>query len=141
MSFATREHRQKLQGARPEFSIEDIENFVHEFYGRVQGDELIGPVFDLYIVEWGPHLKRMVGFWRAILRGERSYSQSPKGPPPVIHWNMPELEHAHFVRWLTLFQASVEDLLEPKQASWVAVRSRFMADALSRKLGPYEGDF
>ncbi|AWV91094.1 group III truncated hemoglobin [Bradymonas sediminis] len=140
MSFATREHNLQMQGPRPEFSREDIETFVHAFYGRVQEDELIGPVFDLYILDWGPHLKRMVGFWSAVLRGERSYTQSPKGPPPVMHWNMPELEHAHFVRWLDLFKQTLEDVLEPDQAAWLAGRSRFMADALSRNLGPYEGE-
>jgi hemoglobin len=138
MSFATKEYIEAMRAERPEFSIEDIENFVHEFYGRVQRDPLIGPVFDAYIADWGPHLGRMVAFWRAVLRAERGYTQSPKGPPPVIHWNMPELEHAHFERWLSLFAETLGDVLQPAQASWLGARSRRMADALSQHLGPYE---
>lgn len=137
MSFATDEHIQALQTDRPAFSVEDIKNFVHEFYGRVQQDELIGPVFDERIADWDPHLARMVSFWRAVLRGERTYTQSPKGPPPIIHWNIAGLEHAHFLRWLKLFTQTLNDVLQPEQASWLAARSRFMADALSRNLGPY----
>lgn len=137
MSFANDEHVELMQADRPQFSVEDIENFVNEFYGRVQRDPLIGPVFDMRIADWGPHLRRMVSFWRAVLRSERTYTQSPKGPPPIIHWNIPDLEHAHFLRWLDLFAATLHDVLQPHQAEWLAARSRFMADALSRNLGPY----
>lgn len=137
MSFASDEHVALMQGDRPEFSVEDIENFVNEFYGRVQRDPLIGPVFDMRIADWGPHLRRMVAFWRAVLRGERTYTQSPKGPPPIIHWNIPDLEHDHFLCWLDLFSATLHDVLQPEQANWLAARARFMADALSRNLGPY----
>ncbi len=123
-------------GDRPYFHVEDIETIVYDFYGKVQQDPMLAPVFATRIEDWGPHLERMVNFWRAVLRSEGTYSQSPKGPPPVIHWNLEGPTHEHYDRWLELFAETVANILPPDDARWIVWRACRMADALSSHLMP-----
>ena len=55
----------------------EIADLVHRFYARVRADALLGPIFDAHIVEWDPHLARMVDFWSSALRGTRRYRGAP----------------------------------------------------------------
>lgn len=123
-------------GERPYFQVEDIEAIVYDFYGKVQQDPMLAPVFAERIEDWGPHLERMVNFWRAVLRSEGTYTQSVKGPPPVIHWNLEGPGHEHYDRWLELFAETAASILPPDDARWIVWRACRMADALSSHLMP-----
>lgn len=116
------------------FSIQQIERMVHQFYGQVQNDDLLGPIFAERIESWPPHLERMVKFWRAVLRGERTFTMSPKGAPPMLHRSIPELDYPHFERWLTLFSAVVYEIYEPDAAADVLDAASQIATAFSRHL-------
>lgn len=114
-----------------------IEGFVNAFYTKVQADEVLGPVFARRIVDWEPHLTRMVAFWTAVLHGVPTYTPSPRGAPPALHRAIAELEHGHFERWLTLFQRTLEEELGAHRATLVMGRARRIAGSLSRHLpGP-----
>lgn len=43
-------------------NLEDITLFVDKFYGKVQYDALIGPVFAGAIQDWTPHLEQLYRF-------------------------------------------------------------------------------
>jgi hemoglobin len=116
------------------FPIADIERLVHAFYGRVRQDPELGPIFDRRIDDWPTHLGRMVGFWRAVLRGERTFTPAERGSPPVLHRNIAELELAHFERWLALFREVAETTFDARAAAEVTAAADRIALALSRHL-------
>src|SRR5690606_40895496 len=60
-----------------------VARLVHGFYDRVRADEVLAPIFNARIADWGPHLERMCDFWsskigRATCR-ERVYSLLGEG--------------------------------------------------------------
>jgi len=120
-------------GAAP-FAVERITRLVHTFYGRVQDDALLGPVFAKRIEDWGPHLERMVLFWRAVLRAERTFTVSPRGGPPTLHRAIDELSLAHFERWLALFGEVADLVFEEGPAEIVKEAAGRIAFSLSRHL-------
>ena len=73
--------------------IEDIKVFVDEFYTRVRGDELIGPIFMEKITDWRPHLDKMYAFWNAALFGVAGF----RGNPFAKHAPL-KIGPAHFER-------------------------------------------
>ncbi len=85
-------------------TADDIQEMVHQFYGLVQNDDLIGPIFNEVIKDnWPAHLEKMVGFWRTILLNERMYSGSPFPPHKKL-----DIEARHFERWLSLFEKNIK---------------------------------
>lgn len=83
-----------------------IHSVVHGFYDEIRRDDLLGPIFDRIIEHqaWPVHLGKMCDFWSAtLLRTERYH-----GRPLPPHLAIPELDEAHFRRWLTLFKMTVE---------------------------------
>ena len=122
------------------FPVEDIEALVHRFYGRVQEDPELAPVFGKRIDAWPEHLERMVLFWRAILRGERTFKPLPRGGPPLLHRQIEELSRDHFRRWLALFGDTVDELFEGPAAARVKESARRIAASLSRHLPAEAGE-
>lgn len=105
-----------------------IRAFVEAFYGAVDRDPVLGPVFEKRLHgDWGPHLDTMVGFWSAVLLREPGY----QGQPPVVHRAIAELSPAHFGRWLELFQQTVESIFAPPIAAYLTAKSRGIAQMLS----------
>ena len=108
-----------------------IRAVVNDFYGRVQQDAMLGPVFEAHIDDWGPHLKKMYGFWSTVLLGDRQYT----GNPFVKHQAVPELSAGHFERWLNLFAETLKShCSQPDKAAWEATARR-MGFAMASRLG------
>ncbi len=122
------------RGATERFSGEQIQSMVHDFYARVQTDDLLGPVFGERIEDWPPHLERMILFWRAVLRSEHNYTLSPRGNPLMLHRAIPEITRPHFERWLALFGDVVDGIYEPGAAADVKRAAAGIAANLSRHL-------
>lgn len=120
------------------FPDEAITGLVHEFYARIRADEVLGPIFDSRIEDWPHHLGRMVGFWKAVLRGEPTFKPSERGPPPLLHRQIPGLTHEHFDRWLGIFADVATDTFPPREATCVLAAAQRIAVALSRHLPPTE---
>ncbi|MEK6450818.1 MULTISPECIES: group III truncated hemoglobin [unclassified Myroides] len=106
-------------------SIEDIKVLVDTFYGRVQKNDLIGPIFESKLVgRWPEHLEKMYKFWQTILLEEYSYSGRPFPP----HAQLP-VSQEHFDTWKHLFNSTVDELYEGKlaeEAKWRAERMAAM---------------
>ncbi len=108
-----------------------IRSVVDDFYTEVRRDEMLGPVFEAHIGDWGPHLKKMYGFWGTVLLGSKDY----KGNPFVKHQAIPELSAEHFAHWLDLFATTLRRHCdEPDAAAWEATARR-MGFAMSARLG------
>ncbi len=88
---------------------ESVKQVVHQFYGKVRQDKLLGPVFDRFIGdEWDNHLARMCDFWSAILFHTARY----KGNPMQAHLQIEEISPRHFDRWIELFVETVGEQCE-----------------------------
>ena len=106
----------------------DIEKLVNDFYGKVQNDQLLGPVFSH--VDWAHHLPVMYDFWSSILLGDQSY----RGNPLQKHLPLP-IEGKHFDRWLKLFKETVNENFAGEKAEEVKMRAESIAGIFQLKLG------
>lgn len=111
-------------------TIDDIKVLVDTFYGTVQKDDLIGPIFNEKLDgRWSEHLAKMYTFWQTILLDEYTYSGRPFPP----HAQLP-IEKEHFERWLTLFNQTVDSLYEGAVAEEAKSRGNKMAALFQIKL-------
>lgn len=110
-----------------EVDASSIRRLVHAFYGRVRQDQMLGPIFEARIGgRWPEHLDKMVGFWRAALLHERTYSGNPRSVHARLELATPEA----FERWLALFADTLEELFSPATAGEIHRRASMMARGL-----------
>jgi hemoglobin len=104
-----------------------IDHFVETFYGKIQRDELLGPIFNARIADWPAHLARMKAFWRSVLHNSGEFA----GNPMLKHIVIPGLELRHFSHWLELFYQTLRDAeTHPEATALVGERARMIADSL-----------
>jgi hemoglobin len=118
--------------------IEDIaaiKLFVNEFYGKVQQDLLIGPIFNQTIENWGPHLEKMYAFWNAALFGVPGFRGNPFAKHAPLNLN-PD----HFKRWLKLFHQTIDRNFEGPVADDTKNRAEIMAAMFQDKLARTAGN-
>lgn len=106
----------------------DVKLLVDSFYDKVKADALLGPVFAH--VNWPHHLPVMYNFWSSVLFGDMTYS----GNPLAKHLHL-KIGKEHFVRWLELFMATVNENFEGFNASEAKSRARTVADLFQFKMG------
>jgi hemoglobin len=125
-------------GAVTETMIHDL---VHEFYRRVQADEVLGPVFARAIgnqENWGPHLAKMCDFWSSVMLMSGRYH----GRPMAAHMKVKTIRPDHFTRWLKLFEEAAYDVAGPEAGALFTVKAQRIAHSLQLGLffRPEEAD-
>ena len=106
---------------------EYISSLVDRFYGKIRTDDLLGPIFNERIADWGEHLERMKRFWRSVLHNSGEFS----GNPMLKHMVIPGLELRHFSHWLELFYETLREAEPHDEATrLVGARARMIADSL-----------
>jgi len=115
-------------------NLEDIRLFVDGFYHKVAQDELIGPVFAGAIEDWTPHLEKMYQFWNAALFGVPGF----RGNPFAKHAPL-QINAAHFDRWLSLFNETINENFEGEMAEDAKNRAVLMAEMFLRRLDGMTG--
>lgn len=109
---------------------EDIVLLVNTFYGKVQHNELIGPIFNDRIQNrWPEHLSKMYRFWETVLLGVHTYNGAPFAP----HATLP-IHSDHFEVWLGLFYETVDELFQGSKAEEAKWRAGKMAVMFQSKL-------
>ena len=104
-----------------------ISQLVERFYDRIRVHELLGPIFESSIADWGPHLARMKDFWGSIAIESGRFH----GNPMAKHIAIPGLTPAHFSAWLTLWNETVSDVVTNEAAAALFhERARRIADSL-----------
>ena len=117
----------------------DIKLLIDTFYAKVISDEVIGYIFnDIAKVDWPHHLPVMYGFWEFLLLGNSDgYRGNPIQKHVALHQIHP-LKVAHFDRWVSLFQATVDELFIGE----VAEQAKFRALTISETWKPkFDGPF
>lgn len=112
-----------------EFSHWGIFIVVEDFYRKVEADPLLSVPFKS-VHDWPEHIKRLTHFWWIRFGGT---------PYMFTHYN-PVHKHFHagfndeFLKhWLGLFKATLEERLQPQQASlWFLIASK-MGESLAMR--------
>lgn len=105
-AFASQVH------ADTEIDDEMIERLVRGFYGHIQQDEVLGPIFAERIHNWEPHLRRMCEFWSSVTLMSGRYH----GQPMIKHLPLP-VDATHFDRWLMIFETTAQELCPANAAN------------------------
>lgn len=112
----------------------DIKLLVDRFYDKVNADEALGFIFnDVANINWNKHLPIMYAFWSANLLGTAAY----KGYLIDAHFKLNDqisLTTAHFERWLSLFNETVDQYFDGKVAELAKNRAKTVADLMFYKL-------
>lgn len=99
-----------------------IDRLVRTFYGKIQADPVLGPIFNRAITDWEPHLSKMVDFWSSVALLTMRY----EGRPMPVHVRM-GLEPEHFARWLELFRETASEVFPPDGAAFFVGKAEQIA--------------
>jgi hemoglobin len=111
-----------------------IERLVRTFYGRVQADPLIGPVFAARIADWEAHIAKLCAFWSSVVLMTGRYH----GQPMQAHLKLP-VTADHFDRWIAIFGATANELCPPQAAAHFIERARRIADSFELGMAARQG--
>jgi hemoglobin len=110
-----------------ELNTASITALVHDFYGDIRADPELFPVFNAAIgANWDPHLNRMVDFWSTIMLGTKSFQGNVYGK----HMLLSGIRREHFVRWLSLFEATSNRLFCKEIAREFQITAERIANSL-----------
>ncbi|MHB9879063.1 group III truncated hemoglobin [Pacificimonas sp. ICDLI1SI03] len=108
-----------------------LAQLIPEFYERVRGDPLIGPVFESAIDDWKPHLEKLTAFWSSVMLTSGRY----KGNPVAAHAKHAQaLTPAMFDRWLAIWRQTTNDLLPEDDALAMQAKADRIAESLKLSL-------
>ena len=116
--------------------LDDIKLLVDTFYGLVQKDSLLSPIFSTAIQDkWDIHLNKMYKFWDSILFNTGNYNGRPFPPHAKL-----AIEKEHFDKWLHLFEKTISSLFEGEIAEQAKFRANKMAELFQIKLSNIKND-
>lgn len=114
--------------------IDDVKLLVNCFYDKIRTNELLEPIFNERIKDrWPEHLEKMYRFWQTVLLGEHTYYGSPFPP----HAQLP-VGHEHFLKWMELFDSTVDELFTGEKAAEAKWRAAKMAEMFEIKIEHYK---
>ena len=113
---------------------QDIELLVNTFYDKVKKDDTIGFIFNQVIGEdWSHHLPIMYSFWETVLLQKAGYTGNPVKKHIDIDKQIP-LQDAHYQRWVSLWNETVDTLFEGANADEIKNRASLMMNLISIKI-------
>lgn len=111
-------------------TLEDIKLMVNTFYGRIQKNEVLGPIFEERLSgRWEQHLEKMYRFWQTILFEEHTYNGAPFPP----HARMP-IDESHFIIWVQNWTETIDEFFTGPIADEAKKRGTLMAAIFNSKL-------
>ncbi len=118
---------------------EDIKVLVNSFYQKVKKDAVIGYLFlEVVDINWEKHLPVMYDFWEMLLLDGSAYKGAPMRPHLEIN-QKERLTQAHFDRWLSLFNATLDEHFEGKVTEEAKVKAWNIAQTWAYKLNYLNG--
>lgn len=113
---------------------DDVEVLLRHFYGRVFADGVLAePFSELRTKGLESHLPVMCDFWETVLFRAGLY----QGSALLVHRQLDErhpLCANHFVRWLTLWEATVDEMYDGPAAQRAKVQAGRIAKSMHRRL-------
>lgn len=112
----------------------DIDNLVNAFYTKVVDDDTIGYIFkNVPHFSFVTHIPIMITFWETLLFGVISYKGNPMMKHIELNKTMP-LKGAHFVRWLELWEETVNENFFGKNASLAISKAKSIGGLMEYKI-------
>lgn len=112
----------------------DVEALLRAFYARVLFDEVLAePFAQLRSVGLDTHIPTMCDFWETVLFRAGRYRGSALTVHRALHQRTP-LAARHFVRWLTVWRATVDEMYRGPAAERAKVQAGRIAWAMHRRL-------
>ncbi|OBK30645.1 cyanoglobin [Mycobacterium asiaticum] len=113
---------------------EDIAALLQHFYGMALQDEVLyQPFSDLRAAGLDGHIPTMCDFWETVLFRAGRYRGSALTVHRALHDRTP-LAGRHFVRWVTLWHAAVDDMFDGPVARHAKVQAGRIAWSMHRRL-------
>ncbi len=112
----------------------DVESLLRRFYGEAFHDELLAaPFAELSARGLDEHLPVMCDFWETVLFPAGLYRRNALHAHRHIHQHTP-LAAAHFVRWLTLWTTTIDQMYQGPVADHAKTQAARIATAMHRRL-------
>ena len=112
----------------------DVEELLRRFYGRVFVDDVLAePFIELRAKGLESHLAVMCDFWETVLFRAALYHGSALVVHRRLHDRHP-LSANHFVRWLQLWNAAIDEKYHGPVAERAAIQAARIAKAMHRRL-------
>lgn len=112
-------------------NMDDVKRLVDVFYGKVQQDDLLEPIFNGFAkIDWAHHLPKMYAFWGGMILGQPGYSGQPFPP----HVPLP-VTREHFQRWVGLFHAALDENFSGPGAQRARAAASSIAHTFAMRLG------
>lgn len=125
----TAEHSARRGPSLPDLQDADILDVLVAFYATVERDPLLAPYF--VSVDMPAHMPRIADFWSTMLFHTGRYSGNAFRP----HLEMPGLTPAHFGRWLSTLEATVDALHAGPNAELMKSLAHRVAWSMQVRLG------
>lgn len=114
--------------------LSNVEKLVRRFYGRVFDDDVLAePFIELRAKGLESHLPVMCDFWETVLFRAGLYH----GNAMVVHRQLDDrhpLCATHFVRWLQLWNATVDEMYQGPVAQRAKIQAARIAKSIHRRL-------
>ena len=112
----------------------DVEALLWRFYDQVLADDLLAePFAEVRARGLSAHIPVMCDFWETVLFGAGLYQGSALAPHRRVHDRTP-LSDIHFVRWLGLWNATVDEMYRGPVANHAKLQAIRIARAMHRRL-------
>ena len=112
----------------------DVYALLERFYGRALVDDLLAePFSEVRAQGLDTHLPVMCDFWETVLFRAGLYRGSALNVHRDVHGLHP-LDHRHFIRWLTLWLETVDEMFAGPVAEQAKMQGRRIAWAMHRRL-------
>ncbi len=126
-------------GTRDVSTDNDVGLIVRRFYRAAIPDDLLGPVFVRFGVDWSRHIPKLVQYWEHVLLGRPGSGVNTIGAHGPVHHVAPFGE-AHIARWIELWDDAVDELYAGPVAEQAKARAHQVGRALrSRVMRRREG--
>lgn len=112
----------------------DVEALLRRFYGRVLEDEVLGePFTEVRIRGLDSHIPVMANFWETMLFRAGLYRGRVLDAHRRVH-DRTVLSGRHFLRWLTMWNATVDEMYRGPVAEHAKVQAARIAWSMHRAL-------
>lgn len=112
----------------------DVEALLRRFYGRVMADDVLAdPFAELRTKGLESHIPVMADFWETALFRAGLYRGSALQAHRHVHQRIP-LNSRHFVRWLTTWNDTVDQMFRGPIAERAKIQGARIAWAMHRRL-------
>lgn len=112
----------------------DVEALLRRFYGQVLVDDLLAePFAEIRAHGLESHLPVMCDFWETVLFRAGLYQGSAVGAHQKVH-HRSTLAARHFIRWLTLWNTSIDQLYQGPTAEHAKLQAARIARSMHRRL-------